>query len=121
MLTEDEVKRYIETYYQSHGYDVAVAWGHTKGIDIVARNGVETIAIEAKGCGSRPQMRVNYFLSILGETLQRMENAQWQYYIALPKMSQYVGLWDRLPAPAKQRTQIKLILVDETGNLEFYS
>ena len=64
-------------------------------------------------------MRVNYFLSMLGEILQRMDNEKYQYYIALPKIKQYENLWQRLPLIAKRRTQIKLILVDSNGELEF--
>jgi len=30
-------------------------------------------------------MRVNYFLGVLGETLQRMDDAQAKYSIALPR------------------------------------
>ena len=65
-------------------------------------------------------MRVNYFLAILGEILQRMDNSKNKYFIALPKMQQYKNLWQRLPILAKQRTTIKLILVDKNGNLEFF-
>jgi hypothetical protein len=64
-------------------------------------------------------MRVNYFLAILGEILQRMDNENNKYFIALPKINQYKLLWERLPNVAKQRTHIGLILVDDVGNLEF--
>ena len=72
-----------------------------------------------KGCGSRQAMRVNYFLAILGEVLQRMDSEYCEYFIALPKMQQYENLWNKLPALAKQRTKVGLILVDENGQLEF--
>lgn len=48
-----------------------------------------------------------------------MDNEKCQYYIALPKIKQYENLWQRLPLIAKRRTQIKLILVDSNGELEF--
>jgi hypothetical protein len=119
-MGEDEVKKIIAKYYEDRGYSTEVAWDHKHGIDIVAKKeGEERIIIEVKGCGSRPQMRVNYFLSILGEILQRMDDAQAKYYIALPKMDQYINLWDRLPELAKRRTEVGLILVDTAGSVEF--
>lgn len=66
-------------------------------------------------------MRLNYFLSMLGELLQRMDDAESKYYIALPKMQQYENLWCKLPALAKQRTTINMILVDGNGKLEFFN
>ena len=119
-MGEDEAKKIIAKYYEDRGYSTEVAWGHKHGIDIVAKKeGEERIIIEVKGCGSRPEMRVNYFLSILGEILQRMDDAQAKYYIALPKMDQYINLWDRLPELAKRRTEVGLILVDTAGSVEF--
>lgn len=93
--------------------------GHARGADIVAQNGNEQLVIEVKGCGSCQPMRLNYFLAILGEVLQRMDSAESQYFIALPKMQQYEKLWYGLPILAKQRTTISLILVDDNGHLEF--
>ncbi len=118
-LTEEEVKRFINNYYTAHGYSTVVAWGHTRGTDITATRGNERLIIEVKGCGSRQPMRVNYFLAVLGEILQRMDNAESKYYVALPKMQQYERLWHKLPLLARQRTKIKLILVDDKGRLEF--
>ena len=62
-------------------------------------------------------MRVNYFLAILGETLQRMSNEDSAYSIALPDMPQYRRLWDRLPTLAKRRTDISIILVSHNGRV----
>ena len=118
-LQEEEIKRVLADYLVSNGWNVKVAWGHQQGIDIDAdRNGKRWI-IEVKGPGSRPQMRVNYFISILGETLQRMNDYNAKYSIALPDLQQYKGLWNKLPKLAKERTTIHLILVDENGNISF--
>lgn len=119
-LTEEQVKSFVNDYYITQGYQTTVAWGYTHGIDIVAQKDNEHLVIEVKGCGSRNPMRVNYFLAILGEILQRMDSETSKYYIALPKIQQYKNLWYRLPILAKQRTTINLILVDENGQLEFY-
>ena len=118
-LTEEQVKHIINKHYTAQGYLTTVAWGHSRGADIVAQRGNERLIIEVKGCGSRQPMRVNYFLAILGEVLQRMDNADCEYFIALPKMQQYANLWHKLPALAKQRTTISLILVDDNEQLEF--
>jgi hypothetical protein len=63
-------------------------------------------------------MRVNYFLAILGETLQRMSDSNAKYSIALPDMKQYRGLWERLPKLAKERTGISILFVKEDGIIE---
>jgi len=63
-------------------------------------------------------MRINYFLSMLGETLQRMDDPAARYSIALPDMAQYRSLWERLPALAKERTTIDILFVDADGNID---
>ena len=120
-LTEEQVKHFINDYYTAQGFNTNVAWGHSHGADIIAQRENTRLIIEVKGCGSRPQMRVNYFLSVLGEVLQRMDTEDDEYYIALPKMQQYEILWRKLPALAKPRTKISLILVDDSGHLEFFN
>lgn len=110
-LSEDEIKEALVAWLESHGWSTQVAWGRTPGIDIDARRGGSRRVIEVKGPGSRPQMRVNYFLGILGETLQRMSDSDAEYYVALPDLPQFRGLWDRLPKLAKQRTGIHAIFV----------
>lgn len=116
-LTEDELKRALKAWLESDGWDVAVAWGGAHGVDIAARRNKELWLIEVKGRGSRPPMRVNYFLAILGETLQRMSEPQAKYSIALPDLPQFRRLWGRLPALAKERTHISALFVSETGNV----
>ena len=71
-----------------------------------------------EGPGSRQPMRVNYFLGILGETLQRMNDPNARYTIALPDLEQYRKLWNKLPQLAKERTTIDMILVDPDGHIE---
>ena len=62
-------------------------------------------------------MRVNYFLAILGETLQRMSDPDANYSIALPDMPQFHGLWERLPMLAKERTKITALFVTRSGEV----
>jgi hypothetical protein len=83
----------------------------------VAVKGKYRWVIEAKGCGSRQPMRVNYFLAILGETLQRMDDPGTRYSIALPDMAQFRGLWERLPELAKERTKVTALFIRADGQV----
>lgn len=117
-LQEEDIKHILTKKLTTDGWDVRTAWGHTPGVDIDARRNGERWLIEIKGPGSRQPMRVNYFLSILGETLQRMDDPNARYTIALPDIAQYRGLWQRLPALAKKRTTIDIMFVQPDGSIE---
>jgi hypothetical protein len=117
-LSEDAVKKHLAHWLEQAGWSVEVAWGKARGIDITARRNDATWIIEAKGCGSLQPMRVNYFLAILGETLQRMSDPQAKYSIAFPDLAQFRGLWHRLPALAKGRTGITALFVSAFGKVE---
>jgi len=116
-LSEDAIKEILEHWLIAQGWNVKVAWGHVHGIDIEAIKENNRWVIEAKGQGSLNPMRVNYFLGILGETLQRMEDPNAKYSIALPDIQQYRNLWRRLPFLAKSRTGITAIFVDKNGSV----
>lgn len=118
-LSEDEIKKVLETWLQDQGWTTRIAWGTTQGIDIVAERESAAWIIEVKGPGSRQPMRVNYFLGILGETLQRMSEPHARYTIALPDLPQYRRLWNRLPKLAKSRTQITILFVAKDGRVEW--
>ena len=117
-LEEEDIKHILTDRLTAEGWTVKTAWGHQPGVDIDARRGQERWLIEIKGPGSRQPMRVNYFIGILGETLQRMDDPAARYSIALPDMTQYRGLWARLPKLAKERTTIDILFVDSNGNIE---
>jgi hypothetical protein len=114
-LSEDEIKKVLKVWLSEQGWSVKIAMGQAPGIDIEAIRGKERWIIEVKGIGSRPQMRVNYFLSVLGETLQRMDDPAALYSLALPDLQQFKKLWGRLPTLAKNRTQISVLFVSESG------
>jgi len=116
-LSEDSIKEILEEWLISQGWKVRIAWGRDHGIDIDATKEDKRWVIEVKGQGSRDPMRVNHFLGILGETLQRMEDPNAKYSIALPDMQQFRNLWRRLPFLAKSRTGITAIFVDKDGNV----
>jgi hypothetical protein len=117
MLSEDEVKKTLERWLREKGWNVQVAWGRQQGVDIEAQRSGKRWLIEAKGCGSLAPMRVNYFLCMLGELLQRMDDPQARYSIALPDLKQYRGLWSRLPRLAKERTGIGAIFIAPSGEV----
>ncbi|MFH1624906.1 MAG: MarR family transcriptional regulator [Pseudomonadota bacterium] len=114
-LSEDEIKKVLKVWLSEQGWNVKIAMGQVPGIDIDAIRGKERWIIEVKGTGSRPQMRVNYFLCILGETLQRMDDPAALYSLALPDLEQFRKLWARLPILAKDRTQISVLFVSKSG------
>ncbi|HEX9809593.1 MAG TPA: MarR family transcriptional regulator, partial [Alphaproteobacteria bacterium] len=116
-LSEDAVKKFLMAWLERDGWEVAVAWGKSRGVDIEAKRAGKRWLIEVKGCGSRPEMRVNYFIGMLGELLQRMDDSQARYSIALPDMKQFRGLWARLPTLAKQRLGLSILFVAETGHI----
>ena len=117
-LSEDSIKVVLVGWLDSHGWKTRVAWGRTRGIDVDAQRGRERWIIEVKGRGSRSAMRVNYFLAVLGELLQRMDDPEARYSIALPDLPQFRGLWRRLPALVKSRNTITALFVDADGNVE---
>jgi hypothetical protein len=117
VMSEDDVKRLLAHWLEERGWKVKVAWGFVRGIDIDAERDGKRWIIEAKGGGSRPEMRVNYFIAMLGETLQRMSDPAAKYSIALPDMPQFRGLWNRLPELAKKRTDISVLFVDPVGGI----
>jgi hypothetical protein len=120
-LSEDEIKKVLVGWLDAEGWTTQVAWGRTPGIDIDARRGKTRRIIEVKGPGSRPQMRANYFLGILGETLQRMDDPDAEYFVALPDLPQFRGLWNRLPELAKQRMHIAAIFVSVDRKIDVVS
>jgi len=117
-VSEDDVKRSLQAWLEAAGWQVIVKWGRAHGLDIDARRDDKRWVIEAKGSGSLDAMRVNYFLAILGELLQRMDDATAQYSVALPDMKQFRGLWSRLPSLAKSRTGITALFVAPSGEVQ---
>lgn len=115
--TEDSVKEHLLHWLIQQGWEAEVSWGRKPGADIVARKGDKTWIIEVKGQGTMPPMRVNFFLAVLGETLQRMTDPNTAYSVAFPDLKQYRNLWERLPLLAKQKTNISALFVDRSGHV----
>lgn len=118
LFSEDEVKRVLEAWLSALGWSVKIAWARTRGIDMHASKDDQRWIIEVKGGGSLSAMRVNYFLGVLGETLQRMDDPDAMYSIAFPDLRQFRNLWSRLPTLAKERTRISALFVQKDGVVE---
>jgi hypothetical protein len=117
-LSEDDAKRKLQAWLEDAGWRVAVVWGRGRGLDMEARRGDSRWVIEVKGQGTLDAMRVNYFLAVLGELLQRMDDSHARYSIALPDLPQFRRLWQRLPNLAKERTRISALFVSVSGQVE---
>jgi hypothetical protein len=117
-LTEDEVKQGVKDCLEAAGFEVTVAWGRQRGIDIRAVSGAEVMLLEAKGSAvNPPPQQVNYILGALGELVQRMSDPAATYGLALPDTPQYRGLAARLPALAWERLRLTVLFVgkDDAG------
>ena len=112
-ITEDEVKRAVRDHLVGLGYTVEVAWDRTRGIDVDARHPTKgRYIIEAKAeTETSGAQQVNYFVGMLGELLQRMDDQDAIYGIALPENRQYRGLVDRLPRLARDRIGLHVLWV----------
>jgi hypothetical protein len=95
LVSEDEAKRHVAAWLEGLGWNVAIAWGYTRKIDIRAEKGNGRWLIEVKGGDSLPAMRVNYFLAIFGEIPQRMDDPSARYSIALPSLREFKRLCER--------------------------
>jgi hypothetical protein len=112
-LSEDEVKQGAGEFLEAAGFRVAVAWGHQRGIDIEAVSAADVVLLEATGSAQNPPRQVNYFLSALGELLQRMASTSAAYGLALPDNPQYRGLVNRLPALVWERRRFTVLFVSK--------
>ncbi len=116
MISEDQVKAAVRDHLEGLGYLVQVMWGRERGIDIVATGPTGRLVLEAKGEVASPPQQVNYFLSALGELVQRMDDPNARYGLALPDNRQYRGLVSRLPAFAKSQLDFVVFFVARTGD-----
>jgi hypothetical protein len=116
-ISEKKIKIILENYLTSQGWSTEVAWGDNQGVDIEARRGKEHWVIEVKGSGDYKPVLINYFHSIFGEIIQRMDNPLYKYSVALPDIDQFRRLWERVPILAKTRLGVTAIFVNLTGNI----
>lgn len=115
LISEDEVKQSVAALLEADGFEVRVAWGRQRGIDIEARRGADRWVIEAKGEVALQPQQHNYFVGALGNLLQRFDDDAARYGLALPDNAQYRGLANRLPALAWERIRLAIFFVQRVG------
>lgn len=115
LISEDTIKAACRDFLTGLGFEVNVAWGRTRGVDIEARHpDGRRWLIEAKGEVASQQQQTNYFLGALGELVQRMDVPDAIYALALPDNRVYRGLVQRLPAFAVDRLGLRVLWVRVT-------
>ncbi len=116
-LSEDQVKAELAKWLEMAGWSVKVAWGRTRGIDIVASRGTEKWIIECKGIGSSAPMKNNYFLGVVGEVLQRMHDDGARHSVAFPDLPKFRRLWKELPSRVKEQLKLTALFVTPQGTV----
>jgi hypothetical protein len=117
-MSEEEVKRNVKEWLERDGWSVTVNRNPGRGADIEAQRVSGHWIIEARGSGSKNEIRSHYFLSVLGETLQRMDSPGTRYSVAFPDMRKFRNLWERFPVLGKARTGITALFVGSDGGVE---
>ena len=115
MMTEDQVKVAVKASLESAGWEATVAWGRSRGTDMVATRGEKRWIIECKGAGSLPPMQNNYFLTAIGELIQRMNVSCSKHSVAFPDLPKYRRLWSELPVCVKKQISLTALFVSENG------
>ena len=116
-LPERRVRHVLESHLISQGWDLDIAQGFNRGLDIEATRNSARWVIRARVRLSPSEMIADYFAALLGEMLQRMEEETSKYSIALPDMEPFRRLWHRLPHAAKNRTRITALFVSSSGEV----
>jgi hypothetical protein len=116
LLTENQVKRAIREHLIARGYRVHVGWGQTRGGDILAERDGERLLVEAAGQVLRRPQQFDSFLGALGELIQRMNDPNATYGLALPDHPQYRGLVQRLPELVWDRLNLVVYFVSGEGD-----
>ena len=119
-MSEEMVKIAVAGFLENQRYTVAVGKQRERGADIRATKEGLNLIIEAKGEGSRPEMFNNYFLSGLGEILQRMSQRASEYGVALPAHRKYARLIDELSYSfVRYPLRLNFYLVGEDSGVGF--
>lgn len=116
-ISDKKIKKGLETFLKSQGWETKIAWGFTHGIDIEATQGTHRWIIEVKGYETLNLLPANIFVSVLGEIIQRMEDPECKYSIALPDIEPFRRLWARLPAVAIERTRLTALFVTNNNQV----
>jgi hypothetical protein len=85
-------------------------------VDIHAERDGERLLLEAKGQTNRRPQQSHDFLGGLGELLQRMDDPDATYGLALPDHPQYRALVQRLPELIWDRLNLVVYFVSGIGD-----
>jgi len=116
-ISEKEIKKILSCYLTFQGWQIENHEDNRNNIDISARLGSGRWIIQVKGTGSSQPLKVNNFLSVLGEILQRMDDPYTKYSIAFPDKKEFHRLWGRLPGLAKSRIEITALFANPRGQV----
>jgi hypothetical protein len=114
-ITDKKIKQILEGYLYSLGWETKIAWGLTHGIDVEAWNGLNRWIIEVRGSEPLNMLPASSFVSVLGEVLQRMDDPECKYSIALPDLQEFRRLWNRMPSLSKNRIGITALFINAQG------
>ena len=76
-----------------------------------------TLGGGSEGAVASDQQQGNYFLGALGELVQRMDDPNARYALALPDNRRYRGLVARLPELARLRLNLTILFVSDDGEV----
>jgi hypothetical protein len=116
-LNSRVLKKNLESFLKSLGWDSNISWGNTHGIDVEAKKADLRWIIQVKGYENQYLLPVNIFVSVIGEVLQRMDDPHTKYSIALPDLEPFRRLWSRLPSFAKERTLLTALFISFDGKV----
>jgi hypothetical protein len=117
-ISEKKIKQVLENHLIKYGWEPKIAWyinGHN--VDIEAKRNTERWIIQVKGSSFLHSVQINNFISVLGEILQRMDDPDCKYSIALPDLEPFHKFWERLPGLAKSRLQTTALFVNFEGDV----
>jgi hypothetical protein len=117
-LPEKKIKYFLEEFLTSRGWTCeSESPVLNSNIDIEAKRGNEKWIIEIESPEVLAYEIIDSFVEALGRILQRMDNGNGKYSIALPDIKPFRNLWERLPNLAKNRTGITVLFVSNTGTV----
>ena len=117
-IEQDHVKGAIEQWLVTSGWTVEFAGAQQRGLDLEATKSGARWVIEARGQGEDNPMGRNYFSIVLGNIVQRMDDADTKYSLAFPEIEPFLGMWRLFPPEAKSRLGLTILFVDASGRVK---
>ncbi|MBN1189079.1 MAG: hypothetical protein JXA46_04940 [Dehalococcoidales bacterium] len=114
-LSERKMRLFLKNYLADQGWNLNASNIPDSPIDIEARSGRRKWIIKLTGRSFHQSDPVVPFVVVLGEILQRMDDPNDKYSIALQDTQPFFRLWKRLPLLAKQRSGITALFVNPAG------